>query len=316
MPTRCVIGTRGSPLALAQTKQLRAQIAASAGVAEADIDDAFPLEIIKTSGDAIQDRRLIEAGGKGLFVKEIEEALLDGRIDLAVHSLKDMPGDLPDGLVLAAAPEREDPRDAFISNRHDSLDDLPEGARVGTASLRRQAQTLARRPDLEIVNLRGNVGTRVDKIAAGEAEATYLAVSGLKRLGRDDLAAKAIPPEVMLPAAAQGILGLETREDDADTRALLRGVNHRASEIAAIAERAFLKALDGSCRTPIAALALIEEGDLWLRAEALAPDGSRVWRREGRASLGDGAEDVARTIGHALGSEIGAEAGEAIRIPE
>ena len=313
MQTRLTIGSRGSPLALAQTRQIRSQLASAIGVPETEIESALPIEVITTSGDVIQDRRLIEAGGKGLFVKEIEEALLEGRIDVAVHSLKDMPGELPPGLAIAATPEREDPRDVFISNHAGGLDDLPQGACIGTASLRRQAQALSRRPDLKAVTLRGNVGTRLNKIEAGEADATFLAAAGLNRLGRTDLADRAIPPEIMLPAAAQGILGLETRQDDARTRDLIAKVSHDETEIAATAERAFLRALDGSCRTPLAALAVIENGDLWLRAEALTPDGTSRWRREMRASINGDALSIADSIGQNTGLEIAEEAGDAFR---
>jgi len=313
MQSPLVIGTRGSPLALAQTRALRRDLAVALGVPEAEEDRLLPIEVIRTSGDRITDRRLIEAGGKGLFTKEIEEALAAGDIDLAVHSMKDVPGALPDGLVLAGSPKREDPRDAFISGTADSLDALPGGAKIGTASLRRQAQALNRRPDLQVVMLRGNVGTRLDKIADGVADATFLAVAGLRRLGRAELADRPVPTEVMLPAAAQGALGLEVREDDARALDAASRVADRATTIAVAAERAFLRALDGSCRTPIAALAEIEDGDLRLRCEALSPDGARRWAREARAPLRGDAIAVAQSAGSAAGEEIRAEAGDAIR---
>lgn len=316
MQSPLVIGTRGSPLALAQTRQVRCALASAAGVPESEEERLFPIEIIKTSGDRIQDRRLIEAGGKGLFTKEIEEALLSGRIDLAIHSMKDVPTETPDGLVLAGSPEREDPRDAFIARDAASLDDLPAGARVGTASLRRQAQTLNRRPDLAIVTLRGNVGTRLDKIAAGQADATYLAVAGLRRLGRADLAANPIPPEIMLPAAAQGALALQTREDDARTLETAARIAHSQTTIAVAAERAFLAALDGSCRTPISALAEFEDGDLRLRGEALTEDGKQKWARDARAPLSGDFIAVARALGASVGANIRDEAGDALQFGE
>lgn len=313
MQSPLVIGTRGSPLALAQTKQVRRALAVALEVPVEEEERLFPIEVIKTSGDQIQDRRLIEAGGKGLFTKEIEEALLEGRIGLAIHSMKDVPTENPDGLVLAGSPPREDPRDAFICYDAATLDDLPAGARVGTASLRRQAQTLNRRPDLEIVNLRGNVGTRLDKIAAGEADATYLAVSGLKRLGRPELTENPMPVDVMLPAAAQGALALQVREDDARALEITAHVADRQTTIAIAAERAFLAALDGSCRTPIAALAEIADGDLRLRGEALTPDGAQKWARDARAPLSGDFVAIARMLGETIGGEIREEAGDAIR---
>ncbi len=313
MQSPLTIGTRGSPLALAQTKQVRHSLAQALGVPEAEEERAFPLQVIKTTGDRITDRRLIEAGGKGLFTKEIEEALLDGAIDLAIHSLKDVPTETPPGLALAGFPRRADPRDAFICFSCEHLDDLPAHSAVGTASLRRQAQTLYRRPDLTIVNLRGNVGTRLDKIRRGDGDATYLAMAGLMRLGRDDLTKYPVEPEVMLPAAAQGTLGLQTREDDSRTRDAAGLIACGETEVRTAAERAFLAALDGSCRTPIAALAEISEGTLRLRGEALTPGGTERWTRDRSVDLGGDALRAAMNLGADIGNEIAGEAGDAIR---
>jgi len=242
------IGTRGSPLALAQARTVRALLAQATGADEA----AFEIVVIKTTGDAIQDRPLSEVGGKGLFTKEIEEALLSGRIDLAVHSAKDMPTLSQPGLLLAACLEREDPRDAFISLKAKTLADLPHGARLGTASLRRQAIVKKARPDLNVSSLRGNVETRLRKLEAGEVDATLLALAGLKRLGLAHHATHVLPIEEFLPAVAQGAIGIETRGDDNRTRQMVALINHAPTFIAVACERAFLAALDGSCKTPLA----------------------------------------------------------------
>lgn len=270
------IGTRGSPLALAQAHETRARlIAAHPALAAAD---AIEIVVIKTTGDRIQDRTLAEAGGKGLFTKEIEEALAAGSIDLAVHSMKDVPTVLPDGLGITCILPRQDPRDAFFSRSGASLDRLPAGSVVGTASLRRQAQVLARRPDLTVVPLRGNVQTRLRKLDAGEVDATLLALAGLRRLDMTDRVVDVIAPDVMLPAVAQGAIGIESRVDDALTNALLAPLNCPDSAARVAAERGVLAALDGSCRTPIAALAELADGG-WmdLRAMVLSPDGRRVF---------------------------------------
>lgn len=308
MSTLLRIGARGSKLSLAQTGHTRAGLAAHLGA------DAGALEIvtITTSGDVIQDRRLIEAGGKGLFTKELDEALLDGRIDIAVHSLKDLPTRLPDGIALACVPEREDPRDAFVSFAAKSLNDLPAGANVGTASLRRQAQTLFARPDLGVVTLRGNVDTRLKKLEAGEADATFLALAGLKRLGLEARAASLVDPEAMPPAACQGALAITARSDDTRVRDMLSGYENQTARIAIEAERAFLDALDGSCRTPVAALARVEGASLRFLGEVLTPDGTARWRRTETITLGHDAHQAARALGARLGHEIRDEAGDAI----
>ncbi|MBB6254039.1 hydroxymethylbilane synthase [Nitrospirillum iridis] len=269
------IGTRGSPLALAQAHETRDRLgAAHPHLAE---PGAIEIVVIKTTGDRILDRTLAEAGGKGLFTKEIEDALIAGEIDLAVHSMKDVPTALPDGLGITCLLPREDPRDAWFSRSGADLMDLPADAVVGTASLRRQAQILARRPDLKVVPLRGNVQTRMRKLAEGEVDATLLALAGLRRLALADRVTAVLEPEVMLPAVAQGAIGIETRLDDAVTNALLAPLNCAETALRVTAERGVLTALDGSCRTPIAALArVLPDGGMELEAMALSPDGRTI----------------------------------------
>lgn len=276
------IGTRGSKLALAQVYELRDRLMASCDLSEKQ----FHIEIIKTSGDMIQDKALSEFGGKGLFTKEIEEALLDGRIDMAVHSMKDMPTVLPEGLEISCLLPRADVRDAFISPKAARLADLPEGAVVGTSSLRRQAQVKNLRPDLEVITYRGNVETRLRKLEEGVADATLLAVAGLKRLGMTDKITSYLDTGEMLPAIAQGAIGVEIRQDDTDMRMLLQSVHHQPTEICVSAERAFLARLDGSCRTPIAGLAELDCDRLTFRGMVLSPDGTQAFEtsREGPAS--------------------------------
>lgn len=302
------IGARGSQLSLAQTGQTRAQLAAKLGLAES----AFEITPIVTSGDRIQDRKLIEAGGKGLFTKELDEALLDGRINLAIHSLKDLPTRLPEGIVLACVPEREDPRDAFVSLKAKTLAELPAGATVGTASLRRQAQVLFARRDLRVSVLRGNVDTRLKKLEAGEADATYLALAGLKRLGLESRAASLVDPQDTPPAACQGAIAITARADDARVRDPLAQCEDANARIEIEAERAFLDALDGSCRTPIAALARVRDTQLSFIGETLTPDGAQRWRRSATIALGSEAIAQARALGAKLGHEIRDEAAGAI----
>ncbi len=300
------LGTRGSPLALAQAREVRVRLAAAhAALAE---EAAVEIVVIKTTGDSVQDRTLAEIGGKGLFTKEIEEALLDGRIEAAVHSMKDVPTWLPEGLMIGAVQPREDPRDALLSARGDSLAALPKGAVVGTASLRRQAQVLLARPDVNVVPFRGNVQTRLRKLAEGEVDATLLALAGLKRLDLAERATAVLEPEEMLPAVAQGAIGIEVRRDDAQTLGLLAPLDDRDSARRVAAERACLEVLDGSCRTPIAALAEIagEAGDLRLRALVCMPDGTRVERAERRGASAD-----AVSLGRDAGAELRAKAGPA-----
>lgn len=308
MATLFRIGARGSQLSLTQTGHVRAGFAARLGV-EAEALEIVP---IVTSGDRIQDRRLIEAGGKGLFTKELDEALLDGRIDLAVHSLKDLPTQLPDGIALACVPEREDPRDAFVSLSAESLADLPVGAIVGTASLRRQAQTLFIRPDIRVTTLRGNVDTRLRKLEAGEAAATFLAYAGLKRLGLDSRAASLVDPQEAPPAACQAALAITSRADDARVRDALNGFEDADARTEIEAERGFLAALDGSCRTPIAALARVSGASLSFIGETLTPNGSARWRRSESIALSGNAIADAQALGARLGGDIRDEAGDAI----
>lgn len=283
------IGTRGSPLALAQAYETRARLMAAHGLPE----EAFEIVVIKTSGDnaalIAADKPLKEVGGKGLFTKEIEEAMVAGAIDIAVHSMKDMPTLQPEGLVLDCYLPREDVRDAFVSPGHASLADLPQGAVVGTSSLRRRAQLAHRRPDLKLVEFRGNVQTRMNKLEAGVAEATFLAMAGLNRLGLSTVARGAIEPEEMLPAVAQGCIGIERRQADARVAALLAPIHHAPTGLRLAAERAFLLTLDGSCETPIAGLALLEGETLWLRGEILRPDGSEAIAGEIRGPATEGA---------------------------
>lgn len=289
------IGTRGSPLALAQAHETRARLMAAHDLPE----DAVQIVVIKVTGDQILDRALKDIGGKGLFTREIEEALLDGGIDIAVHSSKDMPTVQPAGLVLDCFLPREDVRDGFLSQGAGRLADLAPGSVVGTSSLRRRAQLLARRPDLQVVEFRGNVQTRLKKLAEGVADCTFLAMAGLNRLGLGHLASSAIAPEEMLPAVAQGAIGIERRREDARTAALLEPLHDAETGLRLDCERAYLARLDGSCQTPIAGLAVIEGGQIWFRGEVLRPDGSEVVTGEGRAPAAEAAalgDAVARDI--------------------
>jgi len=294
------IGTRGSPLALAQAHLVRERLKA----VRPDLPEA-EVVVIRTTGDRIQDRKLNEIGGKGLFTKEIEEALMEGAIELAVHSMKDMATMLPPGLAIGAMLPREDPRDAWFSPHAATIEGLPRAARVGTSSLRRQAQILARRPDLIVTTLRGNVGTRLAKLAAGEAEATVLALAGLKRLGLADKATSILSTEEMLPAVGQGAIGIEFRTDNAAMAELMASIDDRPTSEAVAAERACLAVLDGSCRTPIAALAEHEaDGGLRLRSLIALPDGSAVKRDERRGPAAS-AVDLGQAAGEALRAGAG-----------
>ena len=286
------IGTRGSPLALAQAHETRARLMAAFDLPE----DAFTIVVIKTTGDAVLDRPLKEIGGKGLFTREIEEDLLAGRIDIAVHSMKDMPVQQPEGLVLDTYLPREDVRDAFVSGTVARLADLPQGAVVGSSSLRRRSQLLHRRPDLQVVEFRGNVQTRMKKLGDGVATATFLAMAGLNRLHMDDVPRSAIEPEEMLPAVAQGAIGIERRASDTNVAHMLAAIHDTPTGLRLAAERAFLATLDGSCETPIAGLALLDGANLWLRGEILRPDGSESLTDDIRGPATDGA---------AMGMELG-----------
>lgn len=302
------IGARGSKLSLAQTGLVRAALAQALGAEE----DAIEIVAITTSGDRLQDGRLIEAGGKGLFTKELDEALRDKRIDLAVHSLKDLPTRLPDDIALACVPAREDPRDAFVSLKARTLAELPAGAVIGTASLRRQAQTLYARRDVRVVTLRGNVDTRLAKLERGDADATFLALAGLKRLGLEDRATSLVDPHETPPAACQGALAITSRDHDQRARDALAVLEDQTARIEIEAERAFLGALDGSCRTPISALARVDGSLLTFVGETLTPDGARRWRREASTAIGGNAIATAIALGDKLGRDIRDEAGDAI----
>jgi hydroxymethylbilane synthase len=304
MASKIRLGSRGSPLALAQSELVARLLGEKLGGGE------FPIEAFTTSGDRIQDRKLIEAGGKGLFTKELDEALLANRIDAAVHSMKDLPTKLPDGIVLASVPAREDPRDAFVSHKAHDLMSLPAGAVVGTASLRRQAQALHLRPDLKVVTLRGSVQTRLKRLESGEIDATFLALAGLKRLGIADKATSLIDAQTMPPAPGQGALAVTCRVDDRATRGALTRVNLPDFEIAITAEREFLAALDGSCRTPIAALATVAGKSLSFIGEFLSLDGSKHWQRTANIALGPAPRTDAQALGRKLGREVRAEAGD------
>jgi hydroxymethylbilane synthase len=297
------IGTRGSPLALVQARMVRARLVAAAGVNE----DAIELVTIRTTGDAIQDRPLAEEGGKGLFTKEIEEALLDRRVDIAVHSAKDMPTVLPKGLILAACLEREDPRDVFISHKARSLAELPRGARLGTASLRRQAIAMRIRPDLKVMALRGNVETRLRKLDAGEVDATLLALAGLKRLGLSGHATGVMSAEEFLPAVGQGAIGIEARRDNTHVRDILAHIDHADTSTAIACERAFLAALDGSCKTPIAGHATVSGDTVQFRGLIARPDGSAAHDIAGTGHRKDAVAigtDAGRELKHRAGPDF------------
>lgn len=294
------IGTRGSMLALAQAHLTRRLLAAAHQIDESRIE----IRVISTSGDRLTDRPLSEAGGKGLFSKEIEAALEAGEIDLGVHSSKDLASALPDGLILAAFLEREDVRDAFVSLRYDSIAALPEGAKLGSSSIRRAAQMLRERPDFEIVPFRGNVDTRLAKLEAGVADATLLAAAGLNRLGKTDRITSLLDPRKFPPAPAQGAIAIEIRASDLRTADLVAPLDHADTSTTVSCERALLATLDGSCRTPIGAFTELSGISCTLTAEILSPDGREFYR--GTAT---GARQDAVSIGHELGARLLAQAG-------
>jgi len=296
------IGTRGSPLALAQAVETRVRLMKAWDWP----DEAFEVVVIQTSGDRIQDRPLRLVGGKGLFTREIEDQLLDGQIDIAVHSMKDMPTAQPGGLVLDTFLPREDMRDAFVSQSVNSIASLIEGARVGTSSLRRRAQLMHVRPDLDVVEFRGNVQTRLKKLNDGLASATFLAMAGLNRLNMAHVATVAIEPEQMLPALAQGVIGIERRSNDTKIATLLEPLHDVSTGLQLSCERAFLAALDGSCETPIAGLAVIDGSNLFLRGEVLRPDGSEKLSGQRRGPIANGAE-MGRDLAEDLLSQAGPE---------
>ncbi|MDJ0949886.1 MAG: hydroxymethylbilane synthase [Alphaproteobacteria bacterium] len=308
------IGTRGSPLALAQANEVRERLRdAHPRLAATDAVEIVP---IKTTGDQVTDRPLAEIGGKGLFTQEIEAALQGGRIHMAVHSMKDVPTWLPEGLVIGAVLPREDPRDALIAEV-DSISALPAGATVGTSSLRRQAQLLAQRPDLSVTGLRGNVATRLRKVAEGQVAATFLAVAGLRRLGLVDSIAAVLPPEEMLPAVAQGAIGIEMQAEDDETGRLIAAINDAATEARVRTERGLLDGLRGSCTTPVGVYAELDDaGEIWLRALLAAPDGGSVFRAERRGPVADGlamakeaAAELRAQAGPALCRQLGLDEG-------
>jgi hydroxymethylbilane synthase len=300
---RIKIGTRASPLALAQARETRHRLMSTHGLDETDIE----IVAISTTGDRIKDRPLSEIGGKGLFTKEIEEALMAGEVHLAVHSMKDLPASLPEGLTIAAVLPREDARDAFISLTAGSIMELKHGAVIGSSSVRRTAQVLRLRPDFKSVQFRGNVETRLRKLAEGVADATFLACAGLNRLGLKDKITQAMPVDIMLPAIAQGAIGIEIRESDDATRDLLRAITHHPSEIAVACERAFLKALDGSCRTPLAGHATLDGDTLHFRGHALTLDGVHCFETTRRGTSID-----AVRMGEDAGAEVKARGGSLI----
>lgn len=287
------IATRQSPLALWQAQYVKERLEAN--------HPGLTVELVPmvTRGDVILDTPLAKVGGKGLFVKELELALLENRADIAVHSMKDVPVDFPEGLGLSTICERDDPRDAFVSNSYNSLDELPAGSIVGTSSLRRQCQLAAQRPDLVIRSLRGNVGTRLSKLDNGEYDAIILAVAGLKRLGLGERVRVALSPETSLPAVGQGAVGIECRLDDAHTRALLQPLNHADTAVRVKAERAMNTRLEGGCQVPIGSYAELVDGEIWLRALVGAPDGSTMVRGERRGNPAD-----AEQLGISLAEEL------------
>ena len=306
------IGSRASPLAQAQARQVQAAITAVLGASLEAADEVAPITLFSTAGDRIQDRRLLEIGGKGLFTEEIEAALRANEIDCAVHSLKDVPSALPEGLVIAATPEREDVRDAFVSLAYERFEDLPVGAKLGTASLRRQTQALFRRPDLELVNLRGNVQTRLAKLERGEADGILLAYAGLRRLGLGEVVRQLFDPDQIPTAPGQGCLAIETRLEDAGSAWAL-ALNHEPTALCIAAERGALEALEGSCRTAVAAHAVLEgpKGpDMRMRlvVEAFTPDGAERFRREEWLDIVT--LKTADALGRRLGDEIRAEGGD------
>jgi hydroxymethylbilane synthase len=306
------IGARGSKLSLTQAGQMQRAITAALGADPSEAEQVAPVVVISTTGDRVQDRRLTELGGKAMFTKEIEDALLAGRIDCAVHSMKDVPIARQPGLVLAATTEREDARDAFLSPAFASFEDLPQGARLGTASIRRQAQAQFRRPDLSFVLVRGNVDTRLAKLAAGEADAMILALAGLNRLDLADNIRYALDPIEYPPAPGQGALAIETRAADAGS-VWAKALNHAETALTVAAERGALEALEGSCRTAMGAYAWLEDGNLSLVVEALTADGKERLRRLGEVEAAT--LDSARSLGRDLGDQIRQEGGDRLLMP-
>ena len=293
MPETLRIATRKSPLAMWQAEHVAERLRQAHPGLEVE------LVAMKTQGDKILDTPLAKIGGKGLFVKELEQGIQQGRADIAVHSMKDVPAELPEGFELAVIMERESPRDAFVSNQYEKLDALPQGARLGTASLRRQCQAMARRPDLEVLTLRGNVNTRLRKLDDGEFDAIILASAGLMRLGFDERITRLMPPEESLPAVGQGALGLECRAGDSRILELIAPLHHQSTAVCVGAERAMNRRLEGGCQVPIAGYAILEGEAVWLRGLVGDPDGSRVVRGEAR-----GHRDRAEALGLELAEDL------------
>ena len=296
------IGTRGSPLALAQAYETRKRLTNALNISE----DSFEIVVISTSGDRILDRPLKEVGGKGLFTKEIEQDMLDRKIDIAVHSMKDMPVEQPDGLTLGCYLPREDVRDAFVSSRYKNVNELPSGSKVGTSSLRRKAQLKFSRPDLEVVEFRGNVQTRLKKLKDGVATCTFLAMAGLNRLGLEEVAQSTMNPNEMLPAIAQGAIGIEWREEDRQISEILKKIHHEETGQRLNTERAFLAELDGSCQTPIAGLAIIEGSSLKFTGQVLRTDGSESISETAFGDIEDGPR-LGREMAQKILSQAGPE---------
>ena len=296
------IGTRGSPLALAQAYETRKRLTNALNISE----DSFEIVVISTSGDRILDRPLKEVGGKGLFTKEIEQDMLDRKIDIAVHSMKDMPVEQPDGLTLGCYLPREDVRDAFVSSRYKNVNELPSGSKVGTSSLRRKAQLKFSRPDLEVVEFRGNVQTRLKKLKDGVATCTFLAMAGLNRLGLEEVAQSTMNPNEMLPAIAQGAIGIEWREEDWQISEILKKIHHEETGQRLNTERAFLAELDGSCQTPIAGLAIIEGSSLKFTGQVLRTDGSESISETAFGDIEDGPR-LGREMAQKILSQAGPE---------
>jgi hydroxymethylbilane synthase len=307
------IASRGSALSQTQARFARARLASAHGWPEAELDWLCPIISVKTSGDRIQDKPLAEAGGKGLFVKEIEEVLLAGEADIAVHSLKDMPGEQPKGLIIAAVLPREDPHDVFVARDGKPFSALKRGARVGTSSVRRQAQLLRMRPDIEVTALRGNVETRLAKLARGEADAAILAQAGLRRLGLAPAGGELLDGENWLPALCQGAIGIELRDGDTRMRELAMPIDDKASSACIACERGFLAALDGSCRTPIAGLATISGGRLRFRGEVLTLDGRHSWTASREIMVFGVNDEALFALGNEAAMEIRNRAGD--RLP-
>ena len=296
------IGTRGSPLALAQAYETRKRLTNALNISE----DSFEIVVISTSGDRILDRPLKEVGGKGLFTKEIAQDMLDRKIDIAVHSMKDMPVEQPDGLTLGCYLPREDVRDAFVSSRYKNVNELPSGSKVGTSSLRRKAQLKFSRPDLEVVEFRGNVQTRLKKLKDGVATCTFLAMAGLNRLGLEEVAQSTMNPNEMLPAIAQGAIGIEWREEDRQISDILKKIHHEETGQRLNTERAFLAELDGSCQTPIAGLAIIEGSSLKFTGQVLRTDGSESISETAFGDIEDGPR-LGREMAQKILSQAGPE---------